>query len=153
MQITNEIRTRKIEFIKIESVKGQYPSHHIQIHIETENIRANFNNYIWIAEADIEKFLLDLETLDKNRSGQAVLESMSPGELQLTFQAIDNLGHLSVRCNYKKKDEMNKDYSYDLEVEFQIDPTSLRIVQNEIEALIKPETAANSEFGKMPDSE
>jgi hypothetical protein len=137
MQITNEFKTRKINFIRIESVKEHYPSYHIQIGIETENIQTNLRNYIWLGETDIEKFLVDLETLDKDRAGQAVLESMTPGELELTFQAIDNLGHLSVMCHYKKEDRIAKDYSYEIKVEFQIDPTSLPTVRNEMLALIK----------------
>ena len=80
---------------------------------------------------------MDLETLDKNKAGQAILESMSPGELKLIFQAIDNLGHLSVMCHYKKEDSIAKDYSYEINVEFQIDPTSLPTVRNEMLAMIK----------------
>ena len=113
MQITNELKTRKIDFVAIEAVKEHYPSYHIQIRIETENIQATFNNYIWLSEADMENFLQDLEMLNRKRAGQAVLESMSPGELALTFQAIDNLGHLSVTCHYKKEDRIDKDYSYE----------------------------------------
>lgn len=137
MQITNEFKTRKIDFIKIESVKEYYPSYHIQIKIETENIRTSFNNYIWLSEADIDKFLAELETLDKNRTGQAILQSMSPEEMELIFQTIDNLGHLSVACYYKKEDTIARDYSYEIKVEFQIDPTTLINVRNEVLALIK----------------
>ena len=137
MKITNELKTRKIDFIKIESVKEHFPSHSIQIRVKTENIHADFNNYIWLSEADIDKFLIDLEALDKYRSGHAVLESMSPGELMLTFHAIDSLGHLSVTLYYKKEDRIDKDYSHEIKVEFQIDPTSLPTVRNELLELIK----------------
>jgi hypothetical protein len=137
MKITNELKTRNIDFLKIESVKEHFPSHRMQISVETENLHANFNNYIWLSEADIGQFLMELETLDKCRAGHAVLESMSPGELKLTFQAIDSLGHLSVALYYKKEDRIDKDYSYDIKVEFQIDPTSLPTVRNELLELIK----------------
>jgi len=137
MQITNELKTRKIDLIKIESVKEHYPSYNLQILIGTENIQTNFNNFIWVSQTDIDNFLADLENLDKNRKGQAILESMSPGEMQLIFQSIDDLGHLSVLCYFKKEDTIFKDYSYEIKVEFQIDPTSLPIVRNEMLALIK----------------
>ena len=137
MKITNELKTRKIDFLKIESVKEHYPSHRIQIRVETENIHANFNNYIWLSEADIDQFLIELETLDNCRAGHAILESMSPGELKLSFQAIDSLGHLSVTLYYRKEDRIDKDYSHEIKIEFQIDPTSLPNVRNELLELIK----------------
>lgn len=137
MKITNELKTRKIYFLKVESVKEHFPSHRIQIRVETENIHADFNNYIWLSEADIGQFLMELESLEKCRAGQAVLESMSPGELMFTFQAIDSLGHLSVTLYYKKEDRIDKDYSHETKIEFQIDPTSLLTVRNELLELIK----------------
>lgn len=137
MKITNELKTRKIGFVKIESVKENYPSYQVQIEIDTENIKATFNNYIWLSEVDIRKFLIDLDALDKSRTGQAVLESMSPGEMKLMFQAIDRLGHLSVMLYCNKEDRVDKDYSHAIKVEFQIDPTSLPIVRTEVLAFIK----------------
>lgn len=137
MKITNELKTRNIEFLKTESVKEHYPSYQIQIRVETENIQANFGNYIWLSAVDIEKFLTEIEALDKYRTGQAVLESMSPGELKLIFQTIDSQGHLSVTLHFKKEDRINKDYSYEIKVEFQIDPTSLATVRKEFFELIK----------------
>ena len=137
MRIENEFKTRRIDFTKIESVKEHYPSHQIQIEIETENIRTNFNNYIWLSDTNIEKFIVDLGSLDKYRKGQATLESMSPGEMQLTFKPIDSLGHLSVSLHFVKLDKINKDYSFDIKVEFQVDPTSLTKVKNDMVELMK----------------
>ena len=125
MTIENEIKTRRIKFTRIESVKEHYPSHRIKIDIETENIKAEFNNYIWLSDSDIEKFLFELDILDKSRKGQATLESMSPGEMTLTLKPIDVLGHLSASLRFIKEDRIDKDYSFDIMVEFQIDPTSL----------------------------
>jgi hypothetical protein len=87
-----------------------------------------------------------LETLDKCKAGQAVLESMSPGELKLTFQAIDSLGHLSVPLYYKKEDRIDKDYSHEIKIEFQIDPTSLPTVRNELLELIKYVTKRDNQL-------
>lgn len=38
MKITNELKIRKFDILKIESVKEHFPSHRIQIRVETENI-------------------------------------------------------------------------------------------------------------------
>jgi hypothetical protein len=136
MKITNEYKTRTIEFIKLESAKEHYPSHRVQILVETENIKTNFNNYTWLSVADIEQFLIALADLDKYRTGQAVLESMYSDELKLTFQPIDTLGHLSVTLHFVKEERTYKNYSYDIKVEFQIDATCLPTVRNDFLALI-----------------
>jgi hypothetical protein len=132
MTITNETKTRRIDFAKLESVREHYPSHRIQIAIKTENIQTHFDNYIWISSSDIEKFLSELSILDEQRKGQVTLESMSPGELELTVKAIDGLGHLSVTCYYIKEDRIDNDYSYSIKVEFRIDPTSIPAIKREL---------------------
>jgi len=137
MTITNELKTRRIDFIKLESVKVHYPSHRMEIGIQTENIQAKFNNHIWVSNSNIEKFLDDLSILDKNRKGQATLESMNPGKFQLTFKAIDDLGHLSVTCQYLKEDRINNDYSYVIKAEFQVDPISLTTIKIDFLDLMK----------------
>ena len=130
MIIENEIKTRRIQFIKLESVKEKFPTHRIQIRFETENIKADFENYIWVSDSGIAKFLNELDTLDRTRKGQAILASLGPGEMNLIFKSIDTLGHLSVFFKFVKEDKINKDYSYDVQIEFQIDPTSLKTVRN-----------------------
>lgn len=137
MRITNELKTRQIDFTKLESMKEHFPSHHIEVRLETENLKGGFSNSIWLSDSDIEAFLIDLELLDSSRKGKAVLESMSPGELELVFKSIDNPGHLSVALQMVKEDPVNCDYSYNIRVEFQIDPTSLPLVGRELEELIK----------------
>ena len=130
MTIENEVKNRRIEFTRIESIKEHFPSHRVQIGIETENIKTNFNNSIWLSDEDIGKFLVELDALDRSRKGEATLKSMSPGEMTLTFRPIDNLGHLSVSLRFVKEDKASSDYSFDVKVEFQIDPTSLTAVRN-----------------------
>lgn len=136
MQIINELKTRKIEITVIESIKEHYPSHRIQIEIETENIKANFNNHVWVGDTDLESFIKELIALDKSRIGEASIESMSPGEMKLLFKSTDNAGHISVLLQYGKK-SIHIDYSYDLQIEFQVDPTSLPGVISGFQQLIK----------------
>src|SRR5688572_3475797 len=137
MTITNEFKTRKIEFTTVESIKEYHPSHRLHVKIDTENIHTSFNDHIWVNDEGIEKFLVELSSLDESRTGEATLESMSPGIMKLTFKPIDDLGHLSVTLQYIKSDNTSEDYSYDLTVEFQIDPTSLKLIRNELSLMIK----------------
>lgn len=125
MVIANEIKTRLIELFKTESVTEHYPSHKIRISLRTENINANFDEYIWISEESVDQFLNALQVLDKERKGIAELHSMSPGEFKLVFAPVDVLGHLSVSLDFKKVDRVHDDYFYHVHVKFQIDPTSL----------------------------
>jgi len=131
MVIANEIKTRLIELFKTESVTEHYPSHKVRIRVETENIKANFDEYIWISEESIDQFLGELQVLDGERKGIAELHSMSPGEFKLVFAPVDVLGHLSVSLDFKKVDRINDDYFYHIHVKFQIDPTALpRIIKD-----------------------
>ena len=135
MKIFNEVKSRFVELSIVEAVKEHYPSYKVEISLETENIKSSFNNYIWISEEDIDTFILGLENLDKTRNGQAELQSMSPGELNLLFKAIDNLGHLAVELHIKKEDRVSMDYSYDVNIEFQVDPTILPSVIKDLKKI------------------
>ena len=125
MIIANEIKTRLIELSRTESVTEHYPSHKVRISLRTENINANFDEYIWISDESIDQFLTALQVLDKERKGIAELHSMSPGEFKLIFAPVDVLGHLSVSLDFKKVDRVHDDYFYHVHVKFQVDPTSL----------------------------
>jgi hypothetical protein len=125
MRISNEEKSRFIELSVLESVKENYPSYRVAISLETENIKSCFNNYIWISEVDIDNFILELESLDKIRKGQAELQSMSPGEFSLFLRAVDTFGHLSVKMRINNKNQIYKDYAYDVSIEFEVDPTIL----------------------------
>jgi len=135
MKISNEIKSRFIELSVVEAVKEHYPTYRIEIRLETENIKSNFSNYIWISEEDIDTFILGLENLDETRDGQAELNSMSPEELRLLFKAIDNMGHLAVELKIRKEDRISKDYSYDINIEFQVDPTILPYVIKDLKKI------------------
>ena len=137
MTIENEIKTRRISFTRVESVKGLYPSQRVHIEIETENIKANLASDIWISDVDIEEFLVELDSLNRSHKGEATLESMGTGEMTLTFKTSEISGHLSVALQLVNKDSENKDYSFDVSVEFQADPTSLMIVKNDLIKLME----------------
>jgi hypothetical protein len=121
--------------VKIESVKEHYPSHKIEIKLQTENLRAHFDNFIWISDENVEAFVTQLDNLDKTRKGKATLTSMSPGEFELTFKPIDDLGHIAVGLLFNKQDRINHDYSFEIKVEFQTDPTILPTVLKDIKRL------------------
>jgi hypothetical protein len=49
-----------------------------------------------VAGADLRRFTNDLERLEQSRKGKAQLVSAVPNEFEVTVQAIDGAGHMSV---------------------------------------------------------
>ena len=132
MTIQNEIETRKIELNISDSEIVNYPSYRLKINLLTEELNAEFNRPIWIALTDLESFTQKLTELDKTRIGDEKLESMSPDEFYLRFRNIDKLGHLAVELKIRKLSQYQNDYSDLIKVEFEIDPTSLPKIINEL---------------------
>ena len=135
MKVQNELRNRTIEITVAESIKENYPSYRLEIDIDTENIKGSFHKYIWISLGDLEDFISGLQELDQTRKGKVETQGMSPGEFTWYFRAIDNLGHLAVGINLLHDDRISSDYSYDIKVEFQVDPTSLPSVISDLKKL------------------
>ena len=50
----------------------------------------------WIHRDDWSGFISQLRLLEQTRRGEALLESMTPGELRLRFHSLDMAGHLGV---------------------------------------------------------
>lgn len=125
MIIENEIRTRRIELITVDSEQAYYPSYRLRINLSTEEIQATFNRSIWISEADLDSFVARLNDLETTRQGDEKLNSMSPNEFQLRFRNLDKLGHLSVEIQLMKGNYLAQGYSDLIKVEFEIDPPSL----------------------------
>jgi hypothetical protein len=132
MTIQNEIGTRKIELNISDSEAVNYPSYRLKINLLTEELNAEFNRSIWISLTDLESFTQKLTELDKTRIGDEKLESMSPDEFYLRFRNIDKLGHLAVELKIRKLSPYQNDYSDLIKVEFEIDPTSLPKIINEL---------------------
>ena len=72
-------------------------------------------------------FCKSLVQLEISRKGEAVLESVSPGELIMKLYASDGLGHMAVsgRTGYRVKGE-KEEYQHSVEFGFDIDPNELK---------------------------
>jgi len=53
-------------------------------------------NDLWVHYSDLKKFCKDIIDLEKYRKGEAVLSSMSPGELELRVFSSNSRGHMAV---------------------------------------------------------
>lgn len=134
MTIQNEIGNRKIELNISDFETVNYPSYHLKINLSTEELNAEFNRPIWISLTDLESFIQKLTELDKTRTGDIKLESMSPDEFYLRFRNIDNLGHLSVELKIQKESPYQKDSDL-VKMKFEFDPTNFPKIINELTEL------------------
>ncbi|MFB3240110.1 hypothetical protein Q7C15_15165 [Aeromonas salmonicida] len=53
-------------------------------------------NGIWLEFTDVERFIVDLKSLDGTRVGSAKISSMSPDEFMLEIRSSDSLGHIEI---------------------------------------------------------
>ncbi|AXP82936.1 hypothetical protein CJ739_3877 [Mariniflexile rhizosphaerae] len=134
MTIQNEIGNRKIELNISDFETVNYPSYRLKINLSTEELNAEFNRPIWISLTDLESFIQKLTELDKTRTGDIKMESMSPDEFYLRFRNIDNLGHLSVELKIQKESPYQKDSDL-VKMEFEFDPTNFPKIINELTEL------------------
>ncbi|GAB3901480.1 WapI family immunity protein [Spirosoma agri] len=125
MLIENEIKTRFIQLVVVESELHYYPTFKLSIQLKTEEITAKFDRSIWVSEVDVQNFIQQLEALDKSRNGKAKLSGMSPNDFDLIIENLDTLGHLSVCLSLKRESSLILDYKDSLKVCFEIDPTSI----------------------------
>src|SRR5687768_12504108 len=64
-------------------------------------VRASYDGFVGATETWVERhawfaFTQALTILEERRSGEASVESMSPGELHLTVKALHNRGHMGI---------------------------------------------------------
>lgn len=89
-------------------------------------------NDLWLLGADFQRFCTELVELEATRKGEAKIESVSPGELELTVGSIDSLGHLAVWGKTGYHVLGTSDYYHSVEFGFEFDPSQLqRAVRNE----------------------
>lgn len=135
MKIEDEIKSKKIELKVVDCEKDYYPSYRIQVRIKTEEFEGNFDRKIWLSEVDIDDFIRRLTVFEETRNGFEKLNSMSPDEFRLGFRNIDNLGHISAQVQLKRESNIDSSYRDSLDIEFEIDPTSMNKIISGLEGL------------------
>ncbi len=129
MRIVSETKQSLIEINQVDVELTHLPSIEISIEIKDSGF-AGCNDEIWIELKELSRFLEQLRDCEQKRVGQALLESMSPEEFQLTVRNIDSSGHFSVRYSLTKrtynytqtliKHELKGEFNLDSEFFFQM---------------------------------
>lgn len=87
----------------------------------------------WVTAKDYARFLLDLQKLQANQKGNAVLEGSAPGEFRLEFYASDSPDHMALRGHVR----WNTPHGHPLKLQFGFDfePSRLDRILRDLRAL------------------
>lgn len=104
IHLQNELAMMRFEnhqdFVEIELVNQEtadLPSRgdaYLSIRVSAAGFTGH--NDLWVMAAAFRGFCLSLLELEKNRRGEAVLESISPKELRLVVRSVDSRGHMLI---------------------------------------------------------
>ncbi len=84
------------------------------------------HNDLWVFADAFRSFCQALIKLERERRGEAVLDSMSPEELHLVIRSVDSLGHMSVEgstgCHVMRE---HSEHWHSVTFGFEFDPSQL----------------------------
>ena len=90
---------------------------------EAEGFKGHADGHV--AGADFRVFIEGLEKLERTRKGKAVLISAAPDEFQVTVQAVDGVGHMSVAGTLRYRSLGCERPTQILRFEFDFEPSQL----------------------------
>ena len=84
------------------------------------------HNDLWVSASAFRCFCHALIALERDRSGEAALESISPDELRLVVRPIDSRGHMLIEgsTGYEVQRENSRPW-HSVDFGFEFDPTQL----------------------------
>ena len=84
------------------------------------------HNDMWVLASALRSFCQSLTALERDRRGEAVLESISPDELRLVIRSVDSCGHMAVEgtTGYQVQREHSRPW-HSVTFGFEFDPSQL----------------------------
>jgi hypothetical protein len=111
---------------------------------------------VWVSGTSLRSFCTALSALERNRRGEAIIESMSPGELVLRFRSVDSCGHMAVEGAIGCRVQRGHSHSWHaIHFGFEFDPSQLvkaaatEWVQRHIDASSVPNAATKPRLAKV----
>lgn len=96
------------------------------------------NDSLWIEQDALERFVGELQRVERTRRGKSGLESMSPGDLLLEIKTVDSAGHLVVALKLGRVGQVGSEVQrFSMEGSFEIDPGSIPSAVLEVRALTR----------------
>ena len=99
MKVFSESRSSyfSIEVVGVEMI---FPSLHLSVEVNDSGFSGL--NGVWVDPEDLKKFVADLRTCERTRSGAACLVSLSLDDLELSVENSDGWGHFVLRYKIGK---------------------------------------------------
>jgi hypothetical protein len=87
----------EIDFAVVEVGETDQDRGDIRLRVRVSSIgfRGDYE-HVWIRAEEFERFIKQLDAVERNRAGTATLSSMSPNDLELRIRIRDSAGHVSV---------------------------------------------------------
>src|SRR6516164_4872527 len=84
------------------------------------------HNQVWILGPVLRSFCRSLIALERDRKGEAVIDSISPRELYLSIKAVDSRGHMLIggTTGFEVQHENSRVW-HSVEFGFEFDPSQL----------------------------
>lgn len=102
MRIGSE--TEHVDFVVLESSPAGSPingSIRVGVTVTLREFCGAYNS-VWLERAALDEFMQSMDSLERTRSGKAVLRSMSPDELVLCLRSRDSFGHLVTEISLQR---------------------------------------------------
>lgn len=97
------------------------PDPHLVVRLTVPGFSASTETYV--LESEWNGFLQELRSLEATRQGEAVVESISPGELRLRVKSLDRAGHMGIEGHIGIRGPRNEfRFTFDT---LEFDPTRL----------------------------
>lgn len=117
--------------LEFDEVDLNYPSLALSIQIENKGFQGSKKG-IWFRQSDLDRFILELEDVERQRRGEAILRTMSDmsdyAPFHLKIFSTDNYGHFAIVTDLLQTDyigSMAMLVANKVSVAFDIDPTML----------------------------
>jgi len=136
MQIESEDRQSVLLLQSIQAELSAFPSICVSVDLRSKHVSGS-DSGIWIELEKLESFIKALTSLDHARKGEALLESMSPGELWLRVYPVDSRGHIALEIKINGKHFVGHRYmDHGCHTAFLLEPTALPHVCEGLRILI-----------------
>lgn len=98
----------------------------VRVNLKLQSFSGSYDG-VWLEFPEIERFISNLEELDKTRSGSAKVESMSPDEFTLEVRSSDSLGHMEIEAQlHRYQYSGSKSWPIHLKGGFEVEPEIIR---------------------------
>jgi hypothetical protein len=107
----------------------------VEISVSAGGFSGTYEN-VWFEKREYDEFVTRLHQLEKTRSGEAVLTSVSPDEFKLRFMLADSLGHIVAEGELKRRHYEGTSLRTNcVSFELDIDPTTLMDIAKQFSEL------------------